>query len=441
MNREYFEKLCAKLLSLTKADESYVSVNAVDSVPYRFAKNLVLQSSRIMDVHVQLTVRLGKRYTSASTNDISDSGLKALADRTVALAGRLSEAEMIIPFPETARIKESALFSQRNEDITDAWRVEAVGAVLEKTKQANLLALGHLTTSDNTYVLASSNGMFLYQTSSTLYFMIRVFNENGTSTGQAEGRSISFQGFSPLALAQSAIDTCVAWKDPIEIKAERLTTLFHPNALADLFHPFIRQFDQQAVNENRSIVRRLDGTTFLGTKIFPETINITSDPYDTRVPSLPFTMEGLEVKPMYWVRSGVIENIALSRFEAAKAKKAPLPFPTNLKLDGGTKSIEEIISTTQRALYVQGFAPLTVADATNCLLSGSTRDGLFLIEDGKITKAVMNLWMRETPAYILGQILQAGLPAVCYPRTILFPMLMPPLLVKDVMYVKSSGTI
>ncbi len=441
MTRDQYQDLCSKLLSYAKADEVFITLNSVDSEPLRFVQNMVLQSSRIIDTQIQLTVRIGKRYASAASNDISDGGLESLAAKAMALAEKLPEVDIVVPFPEAVQVKDSNIFAVRNADIPDAWRSDAVRNILEKVKQAELIALGHVTTSDNTYVIASSHGAFLYQSSSTMYCMIRVYNKDGSSTGQAEGRSNAIMGFSPAAIAQRAIDNCIAWKNPIDVKADRITTLFHPDALADLFHPFIRQFDQQAVNDNRSIVRKLDGGTFVGTKIFPETTNLSSDPYDARIPSIPFSLEGLEIKPAYWIKNGVIENIAISRFEAAKQKKAPFPTPTNLKLEGGAQSLDELIRSTKYALYVQGFAQIAMADATNCLLTGSTRDGLFLIEDGKITNAVKNLLIRETPAYLLNQIKQMGTPQVTYPRGVLFPMLLPPLLVKDVMYQRASGAI
>jgi predicted Zn-dependent protease len=92
-------------------------------------------------------------------------------------------------------------------------------------------------------------------------------------------------------------------------------------------------------------------------------------------------------------------------------------------------------------LLLSGFSELRVVDPKNCLLTGSTRDGLFLIEDGKITQAVRNLLIRETPVYVFKELEEIGTSEVTSTTGRYFPMHLPPLRVKDVLYGAGSGLI
>jgi predicted Zn-dependent protease len=185
----------------------------------------------------------------------------------------------------------------------------------------------------------------------------------------------------------------------------------------------------------------LDGSTFVGSSMFAKSVHLRSDPFDAEVPSLPFTMEGNEVKAVTWVRDGVIENVAEGRYETSGTARDVRPLPTNLIMEGGSMHIDDLIKKTKRGLLVHGFASLGMVDPRNCLLSGSTRDGLFLIENGKISKAVKNLVLRETPVYLLKEVMEMSAPEVVSPSGAYLPMRLPSLLVKDVMYTQSSGII
>jgi predicted Zn-dependent protease len=442
MTREQCEKICRQLLSYAKADEAFVTLTTQDGTPVRFMRSICFEASRISDVTVQLVVRVGKRYASASSNSTTSDALRTLAERAVALAGQLPESETIVPFAEKATLPETPLFSQNNTDIADSWRFETLSAVLESLKENNLVGSGHLTTANSTFSVASSAGLFLHQPSTGIHFLIRVFTKDGLSTGYGENRSRSINNIRASEIAQGAIDRCLAWRDPVETKAVKTRAILHPAALADLFMIFIRNFDQQAINENRSFLRKLDGSSTVGFKVFPAAISMYSDPFDLLIPSMPFSADGVVIPPTRWIRSGVIENVALSRFDAVRMGVSPLPAPTNLRIDGGTlDTLEKMISKTEQAVLVHGFSSLSSVDPASCLLSGTTRDGAFLIEDGKISRAVKNLAFRDSPVAILQRFTDLGKPEIVYPRTLNFPMLIPPVAVADFNFTKQSGVI
>ncbi|MBR9973998.1 MAG: hypothetical protein KFF77_00310, partial [Bacteroidetes bacterium] len=158
---------------------------------------------------------------------------------------------------------------------------------------------------------------------------------------------------------------------------------------------------------------------------------------DTRIPSLPFTPDGEMVRVEQWVKSGVISQLVVDRFEANEAASA-VAAPTNLILDV-EEPVSDLVAGTEYGILVKGFANLNILDPKNCLLTGSTRDGVFLIEKGRLTKPVRNLVLRETPVYLFKELLEMGIPEATSPTTGYFPMLLPPIKVKDVLYSQHSG--
>lgn len=313
--------------------------------------------------------------------------------------------------------------------------------ILEPALTAGMRLSGSIAATRTTMSVATSQGLFLHHPSDLLHAQFRVYSSDGRSSGFGEHFASGLDEQRILRTVSDAVDKCAAWKNPIELKPSRITTVFEPRALADMFAPFLQQFSHRAIDEDRSFLRKLDGSTFIGAKMFKESVTLTSDPLAEGVLSLPFTMEGLPVRKETWVDSGVIEQVAVDRFAAMQTGSSPIALPTNFMMLGGEQSMLDLITGTQRGLLVTGFAELQVIDPKNCLLSGSTRDGLFLIEDGKISRAVRNLLIRETPVYLLKELEEIGIPEPTSTTGVYFPMRLPPLRVKDVLYGASSGLI
>lgn len=241
------------------------------------------------------------------------------------------------------------------------------------------------------------------------------------------------------------METCLASRNPVEIKPGRITTIFDPRALADMLRPMLQQFSRRAIEQDQSFLRRLDGSSFLGTTLFDTRVTLRSDPFDPRLPSMPFTAEGQAVRAAQWVKRGVIARLVADRYDEASKEYAGKESdfaapPSNLLMDV-VDPVPDLVAGTEYGLLVKGFANLNILDSKNCLLSGSTRDGVFLIEKGKVTKPVRNLVIRETPVYLFKELIALGAPVATSTTGGYFPMFLPSIKVKDVMYTQLSGLI
>lgn len=440
MTRKDCELLLSRLINRGKADEVFVLLRGTSGTTLRFANNAALPPLRVDDISAQISVRHGGRYATVQCAAFDDATIDAAYERARRIAMEMPDAD-IVPFPEARLVLEAPIFTQHDSDIDSAWRRSAVERIVSAAKREALVATGSVSSSDSLLALASSHGLFLYQASSLLLLDTRVYSADGlrTAAGRLARRSPS--EIDTASYVEEIIARCKRWSNPVEIKPERLTTVFTAQATAELLHPLIQQFSQRAIDENRSFLRRLDGTSFVGATMFKEEVTLSSDPFSTVLPSLPFTAEGTEIKATHWVRKGVIESIALDRFDVKNSDREAVALPSNLLMRGGEQSLDELIANTPRGLLVHGFASLATLDPKNCLLGGSTRDGVFLIEDGVVTKPVRNLYLRETPVYMLKELLALGRPEEVTPTAMYFPMLVPPMRVKDVMYTQLSGVV
>ena len=163
-------------------------------------------------------------------------------------------------------------------------------------------------------------------------------------------------------------------------------------------------------DEGRSFFSKQGGGTKIGEKVLDERVTLVSDPASPLAPSSTFTGEGLPVERTTWIENGVVKNLAYDRYWAQKQGTRPVPLGGSLLMSGGDQSIEELIASTERGILVTRFWYIRPVDPRTILYTGLTRDGTFLIENGKVTRAVKNLRFNESPVFMLNNLVGMGQP-------------------------------
>jgi len=155
------------------------------------------------------------------------------------------------------------------------------------------------------------------------------------------------------------------------------------------------------------------GGTKIGQKVVDERVTIVTDPDDPDTYLAPFTQEGLPTRRVVWIENGVLKNLAYDRFWAQKQNVAPTPAQVGgfgfgggggFKMSGGDATLDDLIKGTERGILVTRFWYIRPVDPRTILYTGLTRDGTFLIENGRITKAVKNLRYNESPIFMLNNL-------------------------------------
>jgi predicted Zn-dependent protease len=138
--------------------------------------------------------------------------------------------------------------------------------------------------------------------------------------------------------------------------------------------------------------------------VLGDKVRIYSDPAHPLAPSLAFDSEGLPIGKNVWVENGVMKDLIYSRYWAQKQGKAPTAGPSNIIMDGGNATMADLIAGTERGILVTRFWYIRTLDPQTILLTGLTRDGLFLIEKGKVTRPLKNMRWNDSPVVVLNNV-------------------------------------
>ncbi len=183
--------------------------------------------------------------------------------------------------------------------------------------------------------------------------------------------------------------------------------------MCDLWAPIMGRPMQRQYAEMGMGPFTLDqGQSKIGLKILDERITVSADPMDPDCGFPPFDWDGEPYRAVNWIEKGVLKELAYVRAYAINNLRSDWALPDSLsfKISGGTSTMEEMIETTKRGILVTRFNNIRVLDEASMLLNGNTRDGLWLIENGKVTKAIKNFRITESPLFVLNNIEQLGIP-------------------------------
>jgi predicted Zn-dependent protease len=205
-------------------------------------------------------------------------------------------------------------------------------------------------------------------------------------------------------VAQQAIEKARTSRNPVAIEPGRYTVILEPQAVGDLVQLLAFALDARSADEGRSAFSKQGGGTKVGEKIVDERVTLMSDPADPQLLTNSFDGQGLPARRQVWIEKGVLKKLTYSRFWAQKKNQQPDAGTNAVKLVGGTQSIDDLIKSTPRGILVTRLWYLRGVDPRTVLYTGLTRDGTFLIENGKISKSIKNLRFNESPLFMLNNL-------------------------------------
>jgi predicted Zn-dependent protease len=364
-----------------------------------------------------VTVTFGRRRASSSTNVLDDASLR----RTVDLASRLARLAPEDPelMPELGQQRYTAVeaFVEATADLDAEARAEAIGRAIGAATSAGkpagtIFSAGYLEANARAIAVATSNGLFAYHRSTDADFSVTARTPDGTGSGWARGGARDWSAVDPEAIGRVAAQKAVSSRNPQELAPGLYTAVLEPQAVNDLIPLLGGALNARNADEGRSAFSKPGGGTRIGEKVADERVTLYSDPADEGLLGQPFDAEGLPVRRMVWIEKGILKNLAYSRFWAQKQGKEPTGFPLTggLALAGGTKSTEELIAGCSRGVLVTHFFYIRALDPRTVLQTGLTRDGAFLIENGRVTKPLKNFRWNESPLLMLNRLEDIGRP-------------------------------
>jgi len=405
--KEQAQALLKKVLSYSKADECEVSLFGNEGGNIRYALNAVSTAGDVSTTALAVTSVYGKKAGSATIDEFDDAALERVVRRSEELAQFAPQNPEYMPMLGPSEFKESITFNANTAAMTPESRAEMVGKSLQVTKDANLFAAGFLENSSGFNAVMNSKGLFAYNKSSDVTFSVTTRDAGGTISGYAA------RGFTDVSKLDTASATRVATmkanasKGAKAIEPGKYTVILEPVAATYMLENMFR-FDARSAEEGRSFLSKKGGGTRLGEQLMDPKVNIYSDPFNPDLPGSTWGGDGLPRERTSWIENGVVKNLSYSRYWADKKGVKPVPGPSNIIMDGGTQTLEELIKGTEKGILVSRLWYIRMVDPQSLLLTGLTRDGTFYIENGKIMFPVKNFRFNESPVIMLNNLEALG---------------------------------
>ncbi len=442
----------------TPGQGTIVSVQSWWNGELRWARNRVSLASDRRDIRVVVSRTVDGASGSADTNQLDDVSLQALVRVAERSANAMYQREaMMMPVrPPVLPIPSPTIWSDATYNVTAEQRGQVTRVLTEGAEAKDLLSAGYIEMRAGEVAMFNTRSanpdVVQYDTYSQAQCSMTVRHPKGVGSGWAGLSSYDWSAINSDALANLALDKCIKSLNPVAIEPGRYTVILEPQAVANLVDGLVAWLNRrEATEQGRGpFVLGVDQSlrlirTKLGLKVIDERLTISHDPMDPLLGIIP--QQGLT--PTTWVDRGILTTLSHSRLYSLTRMNENLPEISRdtYRMSGGDVSMDEMIRTTKRGLLVTRFSGLVNVDNDSVLMSGVTRDGLWLIENGTISKAVKNMRCTESPLFVLNQIEQLGVPVPVFrPETNpyapnLRPAVVPPLKVNDFSFTSTVDAI
>ena len=434
-SNEIFEKVKAACA----ADEVEVFVERKRAALTRFHNNFIGQNGEEENLHISVRALHDGRTARASGNKTNDESLARLAKSAYEAALEQPQNPDLLPMPESQNYEAVERFDEATAALSPLARAEAVGKVVERADKNGLTVAGVLASNSSTQTLMNSKGLVVEHAETRAEFSVTYFKGEAGNTAQsgwAKGNFAKADELEVEALAERACQKALDNKDQQEIEPGKYTVILEPAAALDYLGFIFYDFAATAVEDKQSCF-----TGQLGKQVFGSNIAITDDVFHPMQTGSVWDGEGMPRRKVTLVENGVLKNLVYSRQTAKKLNAEPtghgflLPneygeAPMNLVFSGGNTSLEEMIRATERGILVTRLWYIREVDPFEKILTGMTRDGTFLVEDGKVKGALRNFRFNQSVKEALHNVAEMGEPV----RTAgeeSFEMVVPPMKIRD----------
>ena len=471
LSRVACDEIFARVSAMAQGGGSTsISISSWWQGELRWARNRVSLASDRRDntVIVERTIENGA-VGIVVTNQLDDVSLEAAVRAAERISGMNSKMGRGVGFypklPEYER-PPGAIWSDATYLPATEAHSAVVRSIIEPAAAKGMLSAGYLemraasaATWDNSFLNLRSGEHALpweepYNSWTQAHCSMTVRDPRGTGSGWAGLSSYDWNAIDGSALGERALEKCIASQNPVALEPGRYTVILESQAVADLMEMLVPTFAYrerpETGLESPWLLGGDDATRLvrskLGLKVADERITIS---HDTADPALGIVAGQVEQHGLVkFIDRGVLTNLGHMRQTDLIQLRGwhQLRGLTGYRMSGGDTSVEEMIRTTRRGLLVTRFSNIRRLDEVSVLSTGLTRDGLWLIENGKITKAVKNFRFTESPLFMLNSIEQLGVPAPVFRPTRreggkLTPAIVPPLKVRDFSFTSTIDAI
>lgn len=390
---------------------SVVQIRTTWKSTVRWARNLIVNTSDMRNNNMTVTRSLNEASGKYSINQIDNDSIRNAVKYTEYFKQFSVEGDDFPGFNFEMPHLKPDIWDDEVYNLDIKTRNEIVQPLLNKSEESKMLSAGYIEIEAGGHAVISSSGLVRYYPYTKAQYSVTVREPTGNGSGWAGVDSSHWKPIDTDKITSVAIDKCLSSLNPVRVEPGRYTTILEPQAVANLFGIIAVHFDRRLNEERQDFPFYLSrGQSKIGLKLLDERMIVTSDVLDSDLGGVPFDWTGSPYLPVKWFDRGVLTDLAYNHSYAVKTLRVnePLLDGQGIRINEGPTPLEEMISSTKRGILVTRFDRMTEVDKRSLLYTGFTRDGLWLVENGKITKAIKNFRFTESPLFVFNSIDQIG---------------------------------
>ncbi|MGD0255013.1 MAG: metallopeptidase TldD-related protein [Acidimicrobiales bacterium] len=423
------QEVVERALAVSRATQGcVVIVSDTSEADVRFARNTTTTNGTRRERHVSVASFVGSGdgvgVGVASRSGVGDaSEIDKLVSASEADAKRARAAEDETPLVVPSEVDPS--FTEPTVETGAPVLAEVVGGLagaFERARAAGRVLAGFATHQVSTVYLGSSTGLRRrhVQPGGTLELVAR--SDDGTRSAWTGAGSAWFDDVDLLALEERLVRRLSWAQRRIELPAGRYETILPPDAAADLVVTLSEAMSGRDAEDARSVFSAPAGATKVGETLLSLPFELRGDPHEPGLQCAPFVIapassadvsvfdNGAEIGRTIWIETGRLARLQYHRSAAQRSGVAPAFAVDNLTLElpGASGGLDDLVARTDRALLLTCLWYIREVDPHTLLLTGLTRDGVYLVEHGEVTGAVNNFRFNESPVEVLARTVEAG---------------------------------
>jgi PmbA protein len=403
-------KVLGGVIAASTVDETEVLFSRSESALTRYTHNEIHENVIEGDVSLSIRAVVGKRVGVASTSKLDERAIADTLARAASIA-RLSPEDPLFPGLPSGGAQPQPLsgaYDAATANASPADRASAVGVIAEQMRHDALHAAGFVATRADTLAIANSKGVRRHFSVTDASVNIKAIGDD--SSGYAEGFARSLGRLDFGALAKAAAKKAIDGRDPEPLAAGAYTVILEPPAFREfLGYLSWAGFGAQSIDDGSSFL-----TGRIGEQVMGPNVTIRDDFTHPLGAGIPFDFEGVARTRVPIIEAGVAKGVVYDSYYAAKLGKtntghalpAPNPagpLPLNLVVDPGKRNVADLVRGVEHGVLVSRTWYIRLVDQKKMLITGMTRDGLFLIERGIVTRGLKNMRFNESVVDALGR--------------------------------------
>jgi PmbA protein len=402
INQEQALALLKAGLATSTADQTELVLIGEDLSLTRVAESQIHQNMYRSDANVFVRAIKDKKLGITSTGDLSPDAIKRAVKDACDISQLMPADEQFATLPSPQPIEKVNTYFKDTGECTPQQRADAVKKIVDRCNKATLQAAGAFRTSTETLAVVNSLGVEQFNTSTKAELSMTVTGDKDNA-GWSIGYDRDFRQIPVEKLAATAVDKALKSVNPTAMASGQYVVILEPAAVGQLllFLAFMG-FGGKTFAEKRSFM-----SGKIGEKICGDNISITEDPFQSQMLGVPFDYEGVPRKRVPLIEKGIAKGVvynsyyaSLSGVESTGHALPPNnsfgPYPKHMVMDAGTTPLSEMIKSTTKGIYITHFWYVNYLNPMKTMVTATTRDGTFLIENGVIAKPIKNMRISQS---------------------------------------------